>query len=267
MKRYVVLFFALIFAGFIQAEMKMEIFELQNRDAASLVPVIANVVGPEGRVSADERTNSLLVSYPAGLDSNLRKIITTLDRAEPNITVELVSFEAKSAWINHLGLTGRASLTAEEYASLLPLLTTSKDVTSRQTQTVTTKNNVPAQLLTSSQRRGQHYDGYRHYPEPIEQQWLYVTPQARQNGLIEVQLSSGSPSVATRHATSQIYTTVIVEDGGALVVGGLRQSGSSSTKTQVPLIPLGVESAREGEYEQMAFLRVSTTNSKPAENE
>jgi len=244
-------------ANAVWAANKLEVFTLENRDAGSLVPVISSVVGSEGRVSVDERTNSLIVSYPEEMEANLRSVIATLDRAEPNIRVELISFEAKTSWINQLGLTGRTRLSAKEYQSLLPLLTRSENVSVEQRHQVTTKNNVPARL--ASYTPGVVRGGPEHAViTPPQEEWLVVTPQVRTNGLIEVQLGSASPSAQGPAAMSRIFTTAVVDDGGALVVGGQSQSSSSSAQDQVPLIPFGVEKSGDTDFSRMTFLHVAT---------
>ena len=66
------------FADISQAE--VEIFKIQFRLASEVLPMIEPLLSPEGRVSVDRRTNSILVSDSPEAISKIRSFLTDLDK-------------------------------------------------------------------------------------------------------------------------------------------------------------------------------------------
>ncbi|MEO0794617.1 MAG: secretin N-terminal domain-containing protein [Verrucomicrobiota bacterium] len=260
MRSFIIFLLSVTIASLVHAEQKIDVFPLENREASSLVSVIGSVIGPEGRVSVDDRTNSLIVSYPAEKEADLRRIIAQLDQADPNIELELVTIEASSEVFNHLGLTGRTHFGANAYASLLPLLTENRDAKVERSQRITTRNNTPANLTLATGPAAPVYRDHHGYRAP-QVQYLEVLPRLLADNNIEVKLAAGSPTLDRGHnSRSEVFTTVLVENGGAIAVAGHNSSSSSSSKAQVPIIPFGLESNKSGNTERVVLLHVRKQN-------
>lgn len=261
MRRIPLIWLALFCAGQLFGLQKMEVFALQNRDAESLVPVIASALGPEARVTADTRTNSLIVSYPAEMKENLHTIINQLDRAEPNITVEVTTVDVETAFLVKLGIAGRNGLSPNDYDRLLPLLVGSSQAELAGQQSVITKNNLPARIALQSQPA--YFDPNRPRPPAVTQ--MSVIPRLMGNE-IELKLAHTSPSLAGENRTGQgsVFATSMIPDGGALLFT-FNQEESQSRQAFIPIIPLGLGQSKERSMQRLVLLHAETTDYKEAE--
>ncbi|WP_309387024.1 secretin N-terminal domain-containing protein [Cerasicoccus frondis] len=263
MRRISLIWLALLCASQLFGLQKMEVFELQNRDAESLVPVIASALGPESRVTADPRTNSLIVSYPAEMKENLHTIINQLDRAEPNIVVEVTTLDVETAFLTQLGITGRNGLSANDYELILPLLVQSEQAKLGGQQRVVTKNNLPAQISIRTppvrQPSGKPPISFGRY--------LFVTPRSMGDE-IELKLTQGSPSLAGDHdrGHSSIVATSMIPDGGALMFS-YNEEAVVNSQAAITLIPLGVGKSKERALQHIVLLHAKTEDYKDAEKE
>lgn len=241
---------SLILAVSLTARQKLEVFELQNRDAESLVPVIASALGPEARVTADVRTNSLLVSYPEEMQDNLRAIIRQLDQGEPNIEVEVTTFDIETALIEQLGLTARSGLGPDEYAALLPLLMEDRRATLAGRQSVATRANLPARisLSTLSTEAPGQAEPQRNPPTA-----LAVIPRTLGDEMIELKFAHISPALAGESGVGSVFSTIILRKGGAQLFRTNREY-SLESGAQIPILPLGIKRSFDGVYERVIIM-------------
>ncbi|WP_309395908.1 secretin N-terminal domain-containing protein [Cerasicoccus maritimus] len=244
--------------GMAFAATKMEVFELQNRDAESLVPVIASALGPESRVTADPRTNSLIVSYPAEMKENLHTIMQQLDRAEPNIVVEVTTLDVETAYLVQLGISGRNGLSPKDYQLVLPLLIESKQAVLGSQQRVVTKNNLPAQISLQS---GPSYTA-PDKPRRSATNYVNVTPRS-QGDNIELKLAHASASLVGGKGQGQgsIFATSTIPDGGALMFT-FNESEDARRQAAIPIIPLGLERSGQRAMQRIVLLHAQTDDYK-----
>lgn len=245
-----ILLWSLLLAQGLFAKQKLEVFTLQNRDAESLVPVIASALGPEARVTADTRSNSLIVSYPEELGDNLRTIIAQLDQAEPNIGIEVVTVDVTTAWLERAGLTIRSDLSPGDYQSLLPLLVESKEATLVGRQSVVTRNNEPVQIILEVEHNV-HRDNHHSVPEIGTV--LFATPRIMGEDAIEVRLAHRSPTLGEPRAAGEITTTVTIPSGGAQVFE-FNKELSYNQQVNIPIIPIGLQNNTDKSQKRLVFL-------------
>jgi len=242
----------LLAANVMHARQKLEVFELQNRDAQSLVPVIASSLGPEARVTADPRTNSLIVSYPEEMQENLRAVINQLDRAEPNIEVEVLTLEVKTAWLQQLGLTARSSLSAEVYEGLLPLLVQDDRASLVGRQSVSTRANLPAYISLISGVGGAHGPSHGQL-QPKSRTSLAVIPRTMGEDDIELKFAHVSPNLDGPNGVGQIFSTVMIPNNGAQLFI-FNQENNVDRQVNTPIIPLGIKSKLNEEWRRVVLI-------------
>ncbi|MBK1857810.1 secretin N-terminal domain-containing protein [Cerasicoccus arenae] len=256
---------ALLWQNILLAAQKSEVFTLENRDAASLVPVIGSTFGPDVRVTADVRTNSLIISYPEEMQGNVRTVVAQLDLQEPNIVIEVVTFEVKSEWMERLGLTVRNSLNSQDYASLLPLLIESEHAILAGRQRVVVRNNTPAQISLQTQRVIHHQEDASYSPRVMV---MAVIPRLLGKDIIEVKLAHVASSLAGDDASgvTRVFSTVSITNGGAQVFT-FNESKSQSMQMEIPIFPLGIRQSNTRSMERVVFLNAKTIDYKDSPTE
>lgn len=253
MRSFFYIFIGLLWANCLIAGQKLEVFELQNRDAESLVPVIASTLGPEARVTADPRTNSLLVSYPEEMQENLRAIIAQLDQIEPNIEVETVTFDVEIAYLEKLGLTARSGLRPEDYATVLPLLIEDRRATLVGRQSVTTRGNQPARLSLYSAPAIHSEKGANELRRRATT--LAVIPREMADNIIELKFAHLSPALGEGGdpGIGHVFSAVMIENGGAQLFR-TNQDFSLGRQAAIPIFPLGVEQHYQNKQQRVLVI-------------
>lgn len=109
--KYISIFFITLsivcFAGLSQAE--VEIFKIQFRLASEVVPMIEPLLSPEGRVSVDRRTNSILVSDTPEAIAKIRSYLADMDKPVEQVTVRFKFREEDQSDSRGISASGRVS--------------------------------------------------------------------------------------------------------------------------------------------------------------
>jgi type II secretory pathway component GspD/PulD (secretin) len=90
-------------------EEKTVIFKIQFRDASELLPIIRDMISREGKVSADIRTNSIILSDNAESIEYIRDFIDRLDKPLKQIKIRVKVQELSSADNSSMRARGRIS--------------------------------------------------------------------------------------------------------------------------------------------------------------
>lgn len=69
--------------------LRMEVVTINNRPAAELLPTLQPVLSSQGRISVDKVSNSLVVFDTAEQLGEIRKLIMTVDRQVPQVSVSI----------------------------------------------------------------------------------------------------------------------------------------------------------------------------------
>lgn len=70
-------------------EVVMELVPIRNRPAADMLQTVQSALSPQGRVSLDKVSNTLLIFDTAEQLIEMKKLIKTLDRQVPQVTVSI----------------------------------------------------------------------------------------------------------------------------------------------------------------------------------
>ncbi|HOV22209.1 MAG TPA: secretin N-terminal domain-containing protein [bacterium] len=81
-----------------------ETFFLQYAKAEELGKVLTSFIGPNGKISVDTRTNSLVIKDTSENLEELKKIIKSLDKVIPEISIEAVLVELTNEGLKDLGI-------------------------------------------------------------------------------------------------------------------------------------------------------------------
>jgi type IV pilus assembly protein PilQ len=290
-------------------EVELETFTatLSFTKVGEIVPILKKRLSQRGEILQDTRTNTMIISEIPENITLLKKIIDTLDVANPQVSIEARIVETDTTYAKSLGIQWGYGFTAdsmygnqtslrfpnsisilgntlgegegplEGYAVNLPASApSSKTVFSLANVTntfrldvalsamedrgkgriisspkTTTQNNVEARLMQGVQIPVQTLQNntisVRYVPAALE---LNVTPQITAGGDIICRISIRNnyadwaneiTNVGVPIVTQSWDTTVMVGDGGTIVIGGLYKIEDSEARSATPFfskIPL-----------------------------
>ncbi len=81
-----------------------EYIQVNYADAGDLVPRLEEIKSERGRITSDERTNMLIVHDVRRYIDNMQVLVMTLDRATPQVMIEVRIVEARTTFARELGL-------------------------------------------------------------------------------------------------------------------------------------------------------------------
>ncbi|MEM9226892.1 MAG: secretin N-terminal domain-containing protein [Verrucomicrobiota bacterium] len=246
-------------------EPKMQVFTLQNRDAASLVNVAEQMVYPNGRVSVDPQSNALIVLARPDQLQQLQGLLAELDGVSSQVQVTVYVTEVSSKLEQRFGLdtVDSVDLSAPEFDTVLHLLDQREGGSIQNMMTATTMSNQSAYLQVTQdvlipleQYTRKHGTVTTYDRVPVGNQ-LEILPRVNGDGTIEVSLTpivSRNPQgteIVQRSAT----TRVKVPDGGTVTLGG---SSTVETKADDKALPSTVSGDTENSLRVMLFVTATT---------
>jgi type II secretory pathway component GspD/PulD (secretin) len=87
----------------------VEVIPLNFRSAAEVLPLVKSMLSPEGRISADERTNSLIVVDSEEAIARVKNNLAALDRSVPQALVRVRFIESGTGEERSISGSGRVS--------------------------------------------------------------------------------------------------------------------------------------------------------------
>lgn len=242
-------------------------FKLRHSNAQSLYNIANDLKSPEGRVSLDANSNTLIVlDYPNKLQQ-IASVIDSLDVSEKNVEIKVVVTDISSQTLNNLGLSsGQVIIPSGQYSLLINNIKSDNKSKIRSEMTLKTLSNHPARLAVSKDEIFGHsvtlYSS-RHNDvvvvDPLRKQlgsFLEVLPTANNDGTINVVIQ---PTVSNMKGSSPyertILTQVILNSGDTVAIGGVDSGTTQTTTTQTSLfgIPLSKTSSNQ-QSKVMMFL-------------
>jgi type II secretory pathway component GspD/PulD (secretin) len=233
-------------------DMELKIFQIKHADARSLYNIVIDLKSEQGKISLDLNNNNLIVfDYPENL-KRIAELIEALDKAEKQVTIEVLVAEVTDTFLNDAGITSSQVIIPQgKFSAILHLINTSKQVNIRSKMMVTTLSNRPATLQVSKDEIfGQEVSWYkdgRYISTPIREpvgNFLEVLPRVNPDQTITVTLR---PSVSTfqqgdspRIQKRSILTQVVINNGDTIAIGGV----DSGTTQEVRHSFFGVSSGR-----------------------
>lgn len=254
-----------------QTSMEMKVYQLQNRDAQSLVSVAQSMVSPNGRVSVDAESNALIVLATEQQQQQLANVIGQLDQASKQVTMTVYVAEVSDSLEKQFGLrtNGQIVLNNVQFNAVLDLLDRREGGEIKNFMTATTMSNRPAYLQVSSDKfipmaqRTNPWGGEKTYYERVPVgEFLEVLPRVNADGTIQVSLtptvsrSGNSDEVVKRTAT----TNVTVPDGGTIAIGGSATVQDSNSQQNVPLLGIPIGSGERASSQRVMMFLTATTD-------
>ena len=224
---------------------------------------------PRVQIIAEPNTNSVILSAPQSLMRTLKKIIFKLDARPSQVLVEALITEIDERDINNLGLEwGMINGTAfqagfalintatrlSNFQAQLTALVTTRKANILSTPSVVVLDNRQAKILVGQQISIQDssvpsanngtvpYNTFKRQNVALH---LYVRPQIGAGNSIQLQIDHGNDTLpndtnATGGTpvinTSSIQTSVLVNSGDILVLGGLVQHGRQAEGKKIPIL-------------------------------
>ncbi|KTC65945.1 type II protein secretion LspD [Legionella adelaidensis] len=228
---------------------------------------------PTIQIIAEPNTNSIIINGPATLIRILKKVISQLDIKPAQILIEALVAEINESDFNSLGIewgsrvgkdntfrpgfaiinskTGLDDFQAQIYA-----LAQQHKANILSTPSVVVLDNRQAKILigkqvsVASSSYPSNGNGtttatpYTTFDRVNVALHLYVRPQITRGNGIQMQIDQGNDTLDTINATttnpifniSAIVTSVHVESGNIIVLGGLMQDGLTNDNTRVPIL-------------------------------
>ena len=211
-----------------------------------------------GYIQADPATNALIVTAPEPLFRELRAVVDLLDTRRAQLYVEslVVEVDASKAldvglqWKQIFNISNETTLTLGTVATALETMTGTNILSTANLVTLDNEEakivvgqNVP--FVTGSYTSTSTSSGTTSPFQTIERKdvglTLRIRPQIGKNGAIRMTILQESSSVASTSSSSgpttnkrSIESTVVVNDGKIIVLGGLIENSYESEANQIP---------------------------------
>ncbi len=211
-----------------------------------------------GYIQADPASNSLIVTAPEPLFRQLRAVVDLLDTRRAQLYVEslVVEVDASKAldvglqWKQIFNISNATTLTLGTVATALETMTGTNILS---TANIVTLDNEEAKIVVGQNVpfvTGSYTTTGTSTTSPfqtIERKdvglTLRIRPQIGKNGAIRMTILQESSSVASTSSSSgpttnkrSIESTVVVNDGKIIVLGGLIENGYESEANQLPVL-------------------------------
>ena len=229
-------------------------------DASTTTPV-ASTAQPSlgGYIQADPASNSLIVTAPEAVFRDIRAVVDELDVRRAQLYVESLIVEVDASRVLDVGLQWKALFNISSVTQLtlgtVALALQSTDGTNiLSTANLVTLDNEEAKIVvgqnvpfvTGSYTTNAASSTTNPF-QTIERKdvglTLRIRPQIGKNGAIRMSILQESSSVASTSSTSgpttnkrSIETTVVVNDGKILVLGGLIEESEDKSADAIPLL-------------------------------
>lgn len=224
---------------------------------------------PKVQIIAEPNTNSIILNAPQALMRTLKTIITKLDTKPQQVMVEAMITEINESDVNNLGfewgmVNGNAfkpgfaiissHMSINNFQAQLHALVQLDKANILSTPSVVVLDNRQAKILVGQQISVQESTNnnttnggtpYATYSRQNVALHLYVKPQISQGNSIQLQIDHGNDTLQNEASatnglpiinTSSIQTSVLVNSGDVLVLGGLVQNGRRQIGNKIPII-------------------------------
>ncbi len=224
---------------------------------------------PKVQIIAEPNTNAIILSAPNALMRTLKNIITKLDTRPSQVMVEAMITEIDESDVNNLGFEWgmvnenqfkpgfaiiSSHMSISNFQAQLHALVRLNKANILSTPSVVVLDNRQAKILIGQQISIQESttpsttsggSPFTTYSRKNVALHLYVKPQISQGNSIQMQIDHGNDTLQNEESattglpvinTSSIQTSVLVNSGDVLVLGGLVQNGRRQTGNKIPIL-------------------------------
>jgi len=265
-----------IFLGLIIAQnsfcqnngLQVKVFTPQHGDARSLYSMLKGLLSPQGKISLDSRTNSVVVIDTPQTIKDLSSVTQQLSSydnpvSEKQVEIKVLIAEVTDAFMNELGISGGSIvIPAGKYQAVLRALNTSRNARISSQTMIRTTSNQPASLQVSADALMgstivRYPDGREVTTIDREQigDFLEVLPVVNNNSSITVSVHPSKSSLQNNGTskTSSLSTQVVINDGDTIAIGGVDTIREETRDEKVFGIPVSKQSSRK-QNKTMMFL-------------
>lgn len=248
--------------------LEMRIFTVRASNAQSISNVARNLKSPEGSVTFDPNTNSLIVvDYPQNLQ-RIASLVEQLDKTQKQVEIKVTVADVTNNFLSNIGMhSGQVIIPTGEFNAVLRMLDTDKSSSIRSQMTVRTISNQPAQLMVSKDEIiGKQITRYENGDEvttvirkPIGD-FLEVLPSVNNDGTIMIILRPTMSTLERRHTPYErsIITQVLINNGDTIALGGLDSAQQRTEDRSVSV--LGIPLYKKTETESKKIVMFLTAN-------
>ena len=242
MKRAVIFVAALLVwggAAYCQSgNLEIRIFKIKHGNVESMQDLANTLKSPEGKVSADRNTNSLIVlDYPENL-ARIAKVIEQLDMPLKQVEIKVLVTELSDSIMRDIGLSAaQVIIPSGKFSVVSNLINSSKEVNIRSQMSLKTLSSYPASLQVSKDEifgtTVTRYSDGREVTSVIREpvgDFLQVLPTVNSDGTITVALMPTISSVGEDKSLQErtILTQVVINNGDTIALGGVSEARSES---------------------------------------
>lgn len=255
--------------------LELRTYALSNADAEKLAPILQQsgiIASGEGgsapfTVVAEPRTNSLLVSAPASIQARIAELIPGLDVPQKQVNIQVRIQEISTRSARDLGINLNASvgkfaasvlgnglnfvfnpqnaITSLNIGAVLDSLETQGLARRVDDTTLTVLNNDTGQLQSGGtiyiSIPGANTNIERTIPYGVQ---VEVTPRIANDGRVTLEvmakvedvLSDTNDPAFLELSTREVSSTVTLESGQTVLLGGLLQNVFNKTRNSVPVL-------------------------------
>ena len=235
MKKIIILsffIFLLFFTCRAQDNLEVKIFKINYGSAEALIEVANSLKGPQGKVSFDCHSNSLIVMDVPEYLEKISQVLKNLDVQQKQVELRVAIIEATDSALEEMGIS-RAQVIIPSFKinAILGFIKSHQDAQVSSQMLVRTISGQPAQIQVAKDAVYEEEvirfpDGTQtasYIREPVGE-FLEATPRVHSdNETITVTLRPSSSSLqddSTIYEKS-IFTQVNINDGDTIVIGGL----------------------------------------------
>jgi len=135
-----------------QEELKLEVIKIEHRNAGDMNPAALHHKSPEGKVTVDTGSNSLIITDYLSNIANMTETIRTLDVPVKQVGIRVVMAEADSVFLKEIGMkTGHVIYPPRKFKPVLELLDTGRNAKMLSEMQIRTPSNKPAELRVAQE--------------------------------------------------------------------------------------------------------------------
>jgi len=237
-----IIFFLLIITLFLNmpafgqgCKAELKIFKIKHSQIETIYEIANMLKSPEGSATYDSRTNKLIVLDCPENIKNIQTAIGDVDVEERQVKVDVLVVETTEQTLEKIGVSsGNVIIPQGKFSVIAELLGKEKDTSTRSQMTVRTISGSPASLqVLRDEILGVEtvFNGEYVISKPVRVprgNILEVLPVVSDDNSIKVSVRSSSSSLEKPGIPSEkeLITSVVVNDGDTIAIGGADLSKS-----------------------------------------
>ena len=246
--------------------LEIKTYAVQHGEAAALVEVMDQIKSPQGDVTVYETGNMLIVVDTPKAHARIANLLAKLDIAAEQVLIDVLFVETTGSLLRNAGIIGNGEIiSAREFGKVWYLLEndTSTTIQSQMTLRTISGNSAKLQAADHEFSPGEvyHDEGYAVVVPPRERKagsFLDILPRVNGDGTIRVDIVPTQSEFTGENTMRErsIITSVIINDGDTIVLGGMDSSHQSTLRSNEPLSGFGFGRAEQTDNNTVIFLTV-----------